>query len=55
MTVQKETTTKGNWETLAKHHIDKLLANKIFLTRVTFNNLHVGLKIFFQLLNLFYE
>jgi hypothetical protein len=36
MNMQRETITKGIWDTLAKHHIDKGLANKIFLTRKYF-------------------
>lgn len=50
MILQKETNTKGIWGTLAKHHIDKLLVNKIFLTRVSFNNVIflLDLKSFFN-------
>jgi hypothetical protein len=57
MNMQRETITKGIWETLAKHHIDKLLANKIFLTRVSFNNVIFMLdsKSFFNFLNFLYE
>ncbi len=32
MTVRKEKIAKGIWNSLANHHVDKGLANKIFLT-----------------------
>jgi hypothetical protein len=36
MNMQRETITRGIWETLAKHHIDEGLANKNNLTRKYF-------------------
>jgi hypothetical protein len=33
LTVRKEKIAKGIWNALANHHVDKGLANKIFLTR----------------------
>ncbi len=36
MTIRKEKTMKGIWDTLAKRHVDQGLGNKIFLMRKFF-------------------